>query len=318
MAAVGLLAACGSDGSTVNGQPAATASSVDVVTSAAAETTAAVDSTGVPTTLPPLPIPTDLGPVATEPVTPWELPPKGGYFDYQLSGDYPPASEVVVVTRDWFAGTPEPGLYNICYVNAFQTQPPDSDTRPDVREGWPAEVVSDLEDPDWPGEFLIDLGTPERRATAAAFVGTMIDTCAQKGFDAVEFDNLDSYTRFDDGPFGQAEALDYAATITAAAHAKNLAVAQKNTAELTKEQALEQVGFDFAVVEECAEYDECRGYEDLYGIRILSIEYTVEGMNAACLQFGAPVPVVRRDRDLVTPDDPGYQFETFCGGRGYG
>ena len=267
-----------------------TASSLDSVTSAAAGSIVPADSTGVPTTLPPLPIPTDLGPVATEPVTPWELPPKGGYFDYQLSGDYPPASEVVVVTRDWFAGTPEPGLYNICYVNAFQTQPPDSDTRPDVREGWPAEVVSDLEDPD----------------------------CAQKGFDAVEFDNLDSYTRFDDGPFGQAEALDYAATITAGAHAKNLAVAQKNTAELTKEQALEQVGFDFAVVEECAEYDECRGYEDLYGIRILSIEYTVEGMNAACLQFGAPVPVVRRDRDLVTPDDPGYQFETFCGGRGYG
>lgn len=295
-----------------------TASSLDSVTSAAAGSIVPADSTGVPTTLPPLPIPTDLGPVATEPVTAWLLPPKGGYFDYQLGGDYPPAVGVVVVARDWFAGTPEPGVYNICYINAFQTQPPDGDTRPDVREGWPAAVVSSFEDPDWPGEYVIDLSSPQLRATAAAFVGSMIDTCAQKGFDAVEFDNLDSYTRFDSLPFGQAEALDYAATITAAAHAKNLAVAQKNTAELTKQQARDQVGFDFAVVEECAEYDECRGYEDLYGIRILSIEYTVDGMNEACRQFGAPVPVVRRDRDLVTPADPSYQFQKSCGPAGYG
>jgi len=316
-AAVGLLAACGSD-STAGSNPSSPAAS-SVPSTLMSTETLATPETPLPTTLPPVPIATgDSGPVATDPVTPWSLPPKGGFFDYQLGGDYPPADGVVVVTRDWFAGAPAPGLYNICYINAFQTQPPDDDARPDERAGWPAAVVSSFEDPDWPGEYVIDLSTPALRTTAAAFVGTMIDTCTQKGFDAVEFDNLDSYTRFDDLPFGQSEALDYATTVTAAAHAKNLAVAQKNTAELTKEQALDQVGFDFAVVEECAEYDECAAYRAIYGLRVLSIEYSTDGMQQACAQFGAPVPVVRRDRDLVTPDEPSYEFETFCGFRGYG
>lgn len=251
--------------------------------------------------------------VQTVPATSWALPPVSGFFDYQLSGDYSPAADVQVVTRDWFAGTPEPGLYNICYVNAFQTQPPDDDARPDTREGWPEEVVLPDEDPQWPGEFVIDLGTPQLRATAAGFVQQMIDTCVQKGFDAIEFDNLDSYTRFDDLPFGQEEALDYAATITAAAHAANLAVAQKNTVELTRGQALQQVGFDFAVVEECAESTECAAYRGIYELRLLAIEYSTEGMLEACRQFGGGVPVLRRDLNLVKPDDPAYEFETFCG-----
>jgi hypothetical protein len=44
----------------------------------------------------------------------------------------------------------------------------------------------------------------------------MVDACAAKGFQAVEFDNLDSWTRFDgtdlEGqvPFGRDEAVAYA------------------------------------------------------------------------------------------------------------
>ena len=275
----------------------------------------------LPTTLAPstlAPAPPESGPAPTAVDVAWVRPPFGGYFDYQLSGDYPPPAEVLVVARDWFSGTPEPGLYNICYVNAFQTQPPDDADRPDEREGWPAEVVLAVEDPEWPGEFVIDLSTPEMRASAAAHVQQMIDTCADKGFDAVEFDNLDSYTRFDDLPFGQAETLDYAATIAGLAHASGLAVGQKNTVELTREQSLEQVGFDFAVVEECAEFDECAAYRSVFDLQVLSIEYTQEGMVAACELFGVGVPVLRRDLNLVTPDDPAYEFETYCGFRGYG
>jgi len=113
--------------------------------------------------------------------------------------------------------------------------------------------------------------------------------------------------------------LDFAATITANAHSLGLAVAQKNTAELTREHAIDQVGFGFAVVEECAECDECMTFRDLYGLAVLAIEYSVEGMIDACRQMvSGGVPVLRRDRNLVTPVDPGYEFETFCGFRGYG
>ena len=43
-------------------------------------------------------------PIVTEAPPPYQLPKKGGYFDYQLGGDYPPPADVLVVARDWFAG----------------------------------------------------------------------------------------------------------------------------------------------------------------------------------------------------------------------
>lgn len=47
--------------------------------------------------------------------------PANAKFDYQIGGSYTPASDVRVVTRDRTAA-PVAGLYNICYINAFQTQ----------------------------------------------------------------------------------------------------------------------------------------------------------------------------------------------------
>ncbi len=50
------------------------------------------------------------------------------------------------------------------------------------------------QDPSWTGEYLIDFSTAERRARAADWVAPMVQTCKDKGFDAVEFDECDSYT----------------------------------------------------------------------------------------------------------------------------
>jgi hypothetical protein len=50
------------------------------------------------------------------------LPPANGKFDYQLGGAYTPPSGTVTVVRDRTASI-APGLYNICYINGFQTQP---------------------------------------------------------------------------------------------------------------------------------------------------------------------------------------------------
>jgi hypothetical protein len=50
------------------------------------------------------------------------LPYANAPFDYQIGGDYPPPSGVMIVSRDR-EGSPAPGLYNICYVNGFQAQP---------------------------------------------------------------------------------------------------------------------------------------------------------------------------------------------------
>ena len=241
-------------------------------------------------------------------------------FDYQIGGDHRPPSGVRVVSRDWFAGEPLEGrgTYSICYVNAFQTQDDeDGVDRPDERSNWPQDLVltSLGDDPEWGGEYLVDLSTAAQRARAAAHVEQMVHACAAKGFAAVELDNLDSWTRFDDTPvaaqvpFGRAEAVAYAELVTDHAHAEGLAVGQKNTVELGRRLSREVVGFDFAVAEQCGQYDECAGYTDVFGARVVAIEYTGAGFAAACASVGSRIAVVRRDVDVTAPGSPTYRYE---------
>jgi len=255
------------------------------------------------------------GDASTPRIDGWAAPPVDAPFDYQLGGDYGPPDGVEVVTRDWFSGTPLPGGYSVCYVNAFQTEQDDEGVeRPDERSAWPRQLVlSELgDDPDWAGEYLVDLSTGESRRTAAAWVGRMVDTCADKGFDAVEFDNLDSWTRFDGTsiadlvPFGPAEAAEYATLLTTAAHLRGMAVAQKNTLHLDA-STRSAIGFDFLVVERCGELGECADAARAYGDAILAVEYEAAGFAAACTAIGERSSVVLRDRDLSTPESSTYR-----------
>ena len=173
-------------------------------------------------------------------------PPANARFDYQIGEPYKPPRGVRVVSRDWFDAKPPRRGYAICYVNAFQTQDDSPDVvRPDERSAWPADLVLQLarRRPELGRRVPVDISTAAKRRRAADWLQPMIETCKRKGFDAVEYDNLDSWTRFDgtpragDVPFGKSSALAFAALLTRRAHALGLAVAQKNTAELTRRQA---------------------------------------------------------------------------------
>lgn len=236
------------------------------------------------------------------------LPPSDAVPDYQLGGAYAPAPEVGIVGRDRSA-EPAPGVYSICYVNGFQTQPGELDVWADDlllhRDG---EVVFD---PDWPDEALLDTSTAERRDRIAGAVIPWIEGCAEAGFDAVEFDNLDSYSR-SGGALSLDDNLAQAALLVDAAHAAGLAAGQKNAAE---DAALlhEQAGFDFAVTEECAAYRECGAYTAVYGDHVIDIEYTDElprPFAEMCADDSSPTSMVLRDRDLVAPEDDAYAFAT--------
>ncbi len=247
-------------------------------------------------------------------------PPINAKFDYQIGGDYRPPAGVTVVSRDWFSGSALRGTgYSICYVNAFQTQADDASAdRPDERSNWPRDLVLDGlgDDPNWDGEYLIDISTADKRAGALDHLAPMIDACARKGFQAVEYDNLDSWTRFDGTtrqgsiPFGQAEAVAFAEMLTDYAHSKGLAVGQKNTPQLGRRISRELIGFDFAIAEECGYYRECAAYTAAFGRRLIVVEYTSAGFLRACRQVGARVSVVRRDVNLTRPGSPTYRYRS--------
>jgi hypothetical protein len=246
-------------------------------------------------------------------------PPANAGFDYQIGGDYPLAAGVSVVSRDWYIGHAPRGTYAICYVNAFQTQDDESGVRRrDERSAWPRDLVLSRlgDDPNWGGEYLIDISSAAKRKRAARWIQPMIRTCAKNGFDAVEYDNLDSWTRFDDTPragdvpFGKADAIAYAKLLAKKAHKLGLAVGQKNTVELTRRQARRQVRFDFAIAEECARWDECEDYRDVYGDRVIAIEYRRADFEKACAEVGARISVVLRDVGVTRPGSGSYVYDS--------
>lgn len=240
-----------------------------------------------------------------------DLPPTSGILDYQLGGAYdevdtgsgPVTPDVVV--RDATA-TPLSGAYNVCYVNGFQTQPDDADL-------WLAHedlLLHDADgvlvvDPDWPDEFVLDPSSAAQREGILDILGPVVTGCADDGFDAVEIDNLDTWTRFAEIDEAGAHAL--ATAYVDLAHDAGLAIAQKNAAEITQ-VAHDDLGFDFAVTEECAVWDECAAYTGVYGDHVLQVEYpgplAAEGLtfaDACALPDRAPLTVLR-DLYLVRPD----------------
>lgn len=241
----------------------------------------------------------------------FELPPTSGVLDYQLGGAYDEVDTGSgpvtpdVVARDATA-SPLGGAYNICYVNGFQTQPDDADLWLDHEDLLLHDADGELViDPDWPDEFVLDPSTAAQRDGILDVLGPVVTGCADDGFDAVEIDNLDTWTRFDRIDEAGAHAL--AAAYVDLAHDAGLAIAQKNAAEITQ-VAHDDLGFDFAVTEECAVWDECAAYTDVYGDHVLQIEYpgplAGEGLTFAdvcALDDRAPLTVLR-DLYLVTPD----------------
>lgn len=234
------------------------------------------------------------------------LPPANAQFDYQLGGSYPPPAGVLVLARDR-TESPVNGLYNICYVNGFQTQPDDADwwlsEHPDLilRDENGDPVI----DPDWPDEMILDITTPAKRSAIASIIGEWITQCAVDGYQAAEIDNLDTYSR-SDGRIDTEDAVAMVRLFAETAHASGLAIAQKNAVELSARRA--ETLLDFAIAEECNQYSECGDYTDYYGDLVFVIEYRKSAFQKGCSLF-PHLSIILRDVMLVTPSDPGYVYD---------
>ncbi|OON82833.1 endo alpha-1,4 polygalactosaminidase [Streptomyces tsukubensis] len=236
---------------------------------------------------------------ATSAVT---LPPTHANFDYQIGSAYTPPAGVQVVSRDYTA-SPAAGLYNICYVNAFQAQPK-------AESEWGDLLLRDssgdiVYDDSW-GEAFLDTRTEAKRTAIAKKVNGWIDSCASKGFNAIEPDNLDTYDRTD--LLNEDDAKDLVRKLADHAHEKGLAIAQKNNPGLSTER--DETGLDFAVAEECGHYDECGDYTEGFGDDVIVIEYEEKYLKKACSAYGDKLSIVLRDLDVTAPGDSGYVRKT--------
>ena len=217
--------------------------------------------------------------------------PSGTDADYQLGGARAVPAHVGIVVRDRKA-RPAPGRYNVCYVNGFQTQP---DEKRFWRRHWRLVLKDDgrpVTDEAW-GEWLLDLRTGARRRSLARIIGHWVDGCAADGFDAVEFDNLDSWSR-SHGLITRRQARTYAALLVGRAHRAGLSAGQKNWAEWDGRS----VSYDFAIAEECGRWHECAAYAGNYGRRVVAVEYRRVDFTHTCQGYADRWAVVLRDLEL--------------------
>ena len=233
-------------------------------------------------------------------------PPANATWDYQIGGAYKLPAGVRVVSRDREA-RPAPGAYSICYVNAYQTQPQEirwwTQHHPRLLLRRPGGKL--VVDGAW-GEVLLDVRTKAKRHALARIVGRWIHRCGTDGFDAVEPDNLDSWTR-SAGLMTRDQAFAYAQLLVNRAHRNGLAIAQKNAAGQVGRGVA--VGFDFAVAEECGRWHECGRYARAYHDHVLVVEYRDQDFTAACARWGRRLSIIRRNLMVTAPGSPRYVYD---------
>ena len=105
----------------------------------------------------------------------------------------------------------------------------------------------------WAGERWLDT----RSGNVRTIMQARLDTARARGCDGVEPDNMDAYINRPGLPLTAATQLDYNRFLATEAHARDLAIGLKNDVGQLAQLAPH---FDFAVNEQCFEYDECGGY----------------------------------------------------------
>ncbi|CAM5539181.1 hypothetical protein SVIOM342S_05603 [Streptomyces violaceorubidus] len=148
-------------------------------------------------------------------------PTPGTTWQWQLSGKLDTSVDVPVYDIDGFdhgkatvAGLHEDGRKVICYVSTGAWE----DFRPDADE-FPAEVLG--KGNGWEGERWLDI-----RATDVLepLMAERLDMCREKGFDAVEPDNMDGYKNETGFPLTGDDQLRYNRLIAKLAHDRGMAV----------------------------------------------------------------------------------------------
>jgi hypothetical protein len=203
----------------------------------------------------------------------WHPAPTTAPWQWQLQGKIDTAVDAGVYDVDGFE-TPartvrqlhQQGRHVICYldVGSWESYRPDAGSFPTSvigrrYEGFPDERWLDVR------RFHLFAKALERR----------FDICAHKGFDAVEPDNVAGWENRTGFPIGAAAQLRFNRWVARQVHARGMAVALKNDGG----QVGQLLGsFDFAIVEQCFQYEECGLYEPFVqsGKTVFEAEYERE------------------------------------------
>jgi hypothetical protein len=179
----------------------------------------------------------------------------------------------------------------ICYISAGSWE----DWRPDA-DLFPEEVIG-RNYSGWPGEKWLDVRQLDE---LQPIMSARLDLWASKGFDGVEPDNVEVLGNDTGFPMDYQDQLAYALWLAQAAHARGLVIGLKNAPQMVGDVV---ESFDFAIVEDCFEYDWCADMSPFIqaGKPVFAIEYTDSGIDFqdACAQADSlGLSMILKHRDL--------------------
>ena len=200
---------------------------------------------------------------APDPSTSWQ---------WQLQGEIDTTVDVQMYDVDGFevsAGTVQElhdaGRAVVCYlsVGAWEEFRPDADA-------FPNSVLGATNG--WPGERWLDI---RKLRVLGPIMQARLDICADKGFDAVEFDNVDGYQNRSGFPLTGADQLRYNVYLANQAHRRGLSAVLKN--DLGQIHELLPY-YDVALNEQCFQYSECDRLRPFVNAdkAVFTVEYKLE------------------------------------------
>lgn len=200
------------------------------------------------------------------------------------------------------------GVYTVCYINAGSWQPgyPDSDQ-------YPASLKIQ-EDPDWPGEFFLDVTDVfKTNSVLAQILNARLALCKQKGFDAVEPDNLQNDENVSGGRITTQQQIDFNGWFADAAHAAGLAVFQKNGPDkiLLKDRTGKMMveKFDGMLNEQCQQYSECQPLTEYVSRGKLALDVEYSGTLNCTQSSSLVINALKKDLDLVGATASAYRYQ---------
>jgi hypothetical protein len=204
------------------------------------------------------------------------------------------------------------GAIAVCYVDVGTLEP----GRPDESAFTalsPSVIGPDVQG--WPGEKWLLVTAANQSAILPLMQARFVNWCQDKGFDAIEPDNLDGWTNI--SGISEADNLTYDLAIAQLAHALPISIGLKNLmTDLTSSQYPEFLAaFDWALNEQCYEYSECGAYTAAgsflpAGKAVFDVEYNVAPTCTGPSPGAdtAHMNAQETDLDLVGPHDTGYAY----------
>lgn len=229
-------------------------------------------------------------------------------WQLQLQGTINTSYNVAVYDIDLFDTPPATinalkaqGKRVVCYFSAGSSE----DWRPDYSKFQPADMGNALDG--WAGERWLDT----RSANVRAIMQARMDLAKSKGCDGIDADNVDGYTNNPGLPLTAATQLDYNRFLADQAHARGLAIGLKNAVAQLSDLA---PSFDFAVNEQCFQYNECGGYSafTVQGKPVFNVEYQSKWKDAATRQKLCAKAQALNLRTLVLPLALNDKFRYSC------